>query len=312
MRLKQTGQFNLTVPEPFNFRLTVAKPAGWHWSTPGEIFKRVTLWCGVYLEGQPVGLKMSSAKGLVNTAVYSEANLSRSDTTRLKTLISSGLGADEDLTGFYRFARKDPVLSITVKDLYGMRVGRLDDIFGRAILAILLQMAPLARSNQMMDAVLDNYGTRIKFDDKEIILWPRPQDIAGISETELKTRAKLGYRAGRLIQAADYISKHDVSLLELSRVPEEEALKRLMEIPGIGKYSAGIIYGRTSVPVDVWSVVIMSELILGQTPQKPREEVDSISSLLRERWGKWGWMAFVYILNDLENLTKTFHLSRLH
>jgi 3-methyladenine DNA glycosylase/8-oxoguanine DNA glycosylase len=312
MKLKQTGQFSLTIPEPFSFRLTVAKPAGWHWSTPGEIFEKGTLWCGVYLEGQPVGLKMSSAKGLVNTVVYSGSNLSRSDTTKLKTLLNSGLGADEDLTGFYRFARKDRVLSITVKDLYGMRVGRLDDVFGRAILAILLQMAPLSRSNQMMDAVLENYGTKIEFDDKEVILWPRPQDIAGINETELRNKAKLGYRAGRLIQAADYISKHDVSLLELSRLPEEEALKRLMEIPGIGKYSAGIIYGRTSVPVDVWSVVIMSELVLGRTPQNPRQEVDSISSLLRERWGEWGWMAFLYILNDLEHLSQTFHLSRLH
>jgi 3-methyladenine DNA glycosylase/8-oxoguanine DNA glycosylase len=312
MRLKQTGQFSLTIPEPFSFRLTVAKPAGWHWSTPGEIFGKGTLWCGVYLEGQPVGLKMSSAKGLVNTVVYSGSNLSRSDTTKLKTLLNSGLGADEDLTGFYRFARKDPVLSITVKDLYGMRVGRLDDIFGRAILAILLQMAPLARSNQMMDAVLEYYGTKIEFDDKEVILWPQPQDIAGISETELRNKAKLGYRAGRLIQAADFLSKHHISLLELSRLPEEEALKRLMEIPGIGKYSAGIIYGRTSVPVDVWSVVIMSELVLGRTPQNPRQEVDSISNILRERWGKWGWMAFVYILNDLEHLSQTFHLSRLH
>jgi 3-methyladenine DNA glycosylase/8-oxoguanine DNA glycosylase len=312
MRLKQTGQFSLTIPEPFNFQLTVAKPAGWHWSTPGEIFEKGTLWCGVYLAGQPVGLKMSSARHLVNAVVYSGSNLSPSNVTKLKTLINSGLGADENLASFYRFARKDPVLSITVKDLYGMRVGRLDDVFGRAILAILLQMAPLARSNQMMDAVLEYYGTKIEFDHKEVILWPRPQDIAAISETELRNKAKLGYRAVRLIQAADYISKHDVSLLELSRLPEEEALKRLIEIPGIGKYSAGIIYGRTSVPVDVWSVVIMSELVLGRTPQNPREEVDSISSLLRERWGKWGWMAFVYILNDLEHLSQTFHLSRLH
>ncbi len=312
MRLRQTGQFSLAIPEPFNFRLTVAKPAGWHWSTPGEVFKNSTLWSGVYLEGKPLGLKMSSAKGLVNTVVYSEANLSRNDTAKLKTLLNYGLGADEDLAGFYEFARNDPVLSVTVKDLYGMRVGRLDDLFGRVILAILLQMAPFARSRQMMTALLEGWGTRINFDGKEVILWPRPQHIAHASENELRGKASLGYRATRLIQAAQFLSKNSISLLELSGLPEEEALKRLTVIPGIGRYSAGIIFGRTSVPIDVWSVIIMSEIVLGRTPQNPRQDVDAVTSALQKRWGEWGWMAFVYILNDLKNLSKIFHLSRLH
>jgi 3-methyladenine DNA glycosylase/8-oxoguanine DNA glycosylase len=192
-----------------------------------------------------------------------------------------------------------------------MRIGRLDDLFGRVILAILLQMAPLARSERMMTAVLENYGTSITLDDREVVLWPRPQDIASIGENELRTKATLGYRARRLAQAAQFLSEHSTSLLELSRLPEEETLRRLMEIPGIGKYSAGIILGQTTVPVDIWSVVIMSELILERTPQNPRREIEAVNDVLRKRWGRWAWMAFVYILNDLENLGKTFHLSRL-
>jgi hypothetical protein len=36
-------QFTVTISEPFDFALTVAKPAGWPWSTPKEIFENKTL-----------------------------------------------------------------------------------------------------------------------------------------------------------------------------------------------------------------------------------------------------------------------------
>ncbi|MDD5083202.1 MAG: hypothetical protein PHU08_07525, partial [Dehalococcoidales bacterium] len=165
MRLNEATRFNLVVPPPFDFRLTVAKPAGWHWSTPQEVFENGTLWSGVYLRGKPVGLKMSADQESVNVVAYSASDLSRVEVDELKTVISSGLGADEDLISFYDFAQNDPILAITVKDLHGMRIGCLDDLFGRVILAILLQMAPLARSERMMTAVLENYGTRITLDD---------------------------------------------------------------------------------------------------------------------------------------------------
>jgi len=85
---------------------------------------------------------MTAAGNRVNIVAFSGSKLADQDISELKTIIRSGLDADEDLTGFYQLAQGDPILSITVKDLYGMRVGLLDDVFGRVILAILLQMVP--------------------------------------------------------------------------------------------------------------------------------------------------------------------------
>ena len=83
-----------------------------------------------------------------------------------------------------------------------------------------------------------------------------------------------------------------------------------MEVPGIGRYSAGIILGR-SAPIDAWSVIVMSELLLRKTPENPRAEIDTVNKAVAERWGKWSWMAFAYILNDLENLARDYNLTRL-
>jgi DNA-3-methyladenine glycosylase II len=309
LQLAQVHRFTLEIPAPFDFSRTVAKPAGWHWATPRETFEGNILWTGIQVDEIPFGLKMSAKGNRVRVAVYGKGSFQGGQAGRLESEVRSGLGADEDLAGFYRFARKDPVLSIAVDHLSGMRIGMFDDLFGDIILAILLQMAPMSRSNQMMYAVLEHYGTSISFDGREVTLWPRARDLARVDPAELREKAKLGYRADRLVKAAEYLVTHPLSLRELSTLPEKEAVEQLTKIPGIGLYSAGIILG--TLPVDVWSVVILSELFLQKTPVSPREEIDEVVSRLTKLWGRWRWFAFVYVLNDLQNLTVTYHLFRI-
>jgi len=129
-----------------------------------------------------------------------------------------------------------------------MRIGLLDDVFGGVILAILLQMAPIKRSEQMMDKVLEHFGTTVSFDAKEVILWPRAEEIAALDPALLRTEAMLGYRAERLVKAAQYIAGHPISLRQLAQIPEDEAMKVLTAIPGIGRYSAAIIFGQSTPP----------------------------------------------------------------
>ena len=176
-----------------------------------------------------------------------------------------------------------------------MRIGLLDDVFGGVILAILLQMAPIARSEQMMDAVLDLAGTTVAFDGKEVVLWPPGRRDREDRPASLRKKALLGYRAERLIKAAQYLEEHPVSLRDLTRLPEEEAMKILTAIPGIGMYSAAIIFGQSTPPIDAWSVVIMSELYEGRTPQNSRQEIEKMQADLSARWGMWtGWRLHIF------------------
>ena len=48
-----------------------------------------------------------------------------------------------------------------------------DTVFPDAVLAILLQMAPLKRSNEMMDCVITKYGEKAEFDGKTTYVSPR-------------------------------------------------------------------------------------------------------------------------------------------
>ncbi len=108
MNLRHEQVLTVTIPEPFDFTLTIAKPAGWHWSTPKEVFEGGTLWTGVRIGNIPVGLVMNATKNKVRVRAFTGSPLTKPDISELGDLIRTGLGADEDLAGFYRFAEKNP------------------------------------------------------------------------------------------------------------------------------------------------------------------------------------------------------------
>jgi 3-methyladenine DNA glycosylase/8-oxoguanine DNA glycosylase len=312
MILKHKASVEFTMPEPFSFELTVNKPAGWHWSTPAETFRNGRFWTGIYLGDDPVGLKMHAAGRDVRADIYQEATSSLVGLRALERELRKALGEEEDIAGFYKFAKSEPLLDEVVGHLHGMRLGTSRDLFGRVILAICLQMAPLKRSRQMMDLLLAEFGTLLDFDRHKVTLWPRPEVIAALEPSVLRAKAKLGYRAERLVAAAQHLTDNSISVEKLDRLPDKAAQKMVMTIPGIGEYSAGIILGRRDVPLDSWSVIILSELILGSSPENGRSDIPALNELIKKRWGKWGWLAFAYIVNDLTYLARKYRLSRVY
>ncbi len=124
-QLKKVADLQVEIPGPFDFALTVAKPAGWHWSTPGEVFEDGTVWTGLNLADRLVGLRLAShGDGAVHAAAFATSPLSAARRGSLTRAIEHGLGKDQDLRAFYDFASKDPILERVVRDRYGMRVGR--------------------------------------------------------------------------------------------------------------------------------------------------------------------------------------------
>jgi 3-methyladenine DNA glycosylase/8-oxoguanine DNA glycosylase len=309
--LHRVTEFEVSIPEPFDFDLTVAKPAGWSWSSPGEIYEKGYIWAGIYVDQDAAGLKLQQRDDHIHMEVYSNKKLADRQLDYIYRAVEHGLGKDLDMEAFYRFAARDSILKKTLQDLHGMRPSRMDDLFGRVILAISLQMAQLKRSQAIMEDIINHYGTSLNFDGKSVVMWPPPQRMAALEVEELRDNANMGYRAKLLSAAARFLAENPISILELEEMNEEKARERVREVPGVGEYSAGIIIGGSTAPIDAWSVVIMSELLFGKTPEKPRQDIDKINAAVKKRWGKWSWIAFVYIMNDLVNLSQIYPLSRL-
>lgn len=306
--------FRLRAVPPYDFSLTVHKPAGWSLLTPFEIFEDGILWTAMRTHfGKMFGLKLKSVgtveKPEIFCEVFSREKLGAEERRAFAKMVMWMLRLKEDVREFYALAESDPIIGMLVKDLYGMRRTERPDIFPSLILAVTLQMAPIKRSDQMMSLLIKNYGVKARFDGREVSYWPSPERIARAEVRELKEGCKLGYRAESLKSIAEAIHKGFPTLQELEEMSPEEAKAKLMELRGIGEYSADIVSPHPGFALDVWSAKIFNVLLFGEKAESPRSIIPKLKMIAEERWGRWRGYVFICVLNDLDNLSKRFNFD---
>lgn len=313
-KLNHRFGFYLRPVFPYNFELTVQKPAGWPLFTPFEIYENGILWTALHIEGMLTGLKLRSAgntrKPLIKAEVFLKDVLSPIQREVVKKVLASKLTIDEDLSEFYRIAKKDPILKKTIDDLYGMHDTDPGSLFSEALLAILLQMAPLKRSEEMMQCMIRSFGELADFDGRKVYVWPTPESISKLTVSKLSGRCRLGYRSKYVLQLARVLETGNFPTLEeLKQFTPQESKRRLLELPGIGDYSADIINPHGGFPIDAWSADVFGKLFYGREPKEGRAAINRIKAKGIRRWGKYSWMAFLYVVHDLESLSKKIGTS---
>jgi 3-methyladenine DNA glycosylase/8-oxoguanine DNA glycosylase len=313
-KLTRSFEFEVKPLSPYNFKLTVKKPAGWSLFCPAEIYEDETLWTVTHIDDILVGIKLSSRGTIENprvlVRVFLKKKPTRTEKERFKRLLAQAIGADQDLQEFYSVAMSDQILKHVIGDLYGMHDTFSPNIFSEAILAILLQMAPLRRSTAMMASFIDVYGDVADFDGKRMKAWPTSRRLAAVSIGELKRRCNMGYRAKSIVKLAKRLEAGDFPTVEqLKEMDPGKAKQRLLELPGIGDYSADIVNPQGGFPIDVWSVEVFGKLFFRKKPTDNRLAIRRVKEEGLKRWGKWAWMAFFYVVQDLGNLSQKLEIK---
>jgi 3-methyladenine DNA glycosylase/8-oxoguanine DNA glycosylase len=308
LELAHRSRFAITPAAPFDFKLTVKKPAEWSLFNAGEIYQANTLWTATRLQGRLLGLKLRSVgtveKPRIEVTLFTTDRLTDRELAGLNGALVTLIGADQDLNDFYDMARKDDILRHTIEDLYGMHDTQTPYLFNSVVLSICLQMAKLDRSTKMMASINRFYGTRVSFDHRGILVEPSAERIARLKPEELAKKCNLGYRAKYLVAAAKMVAGGFPETQEIMSMPPEEAKKKLMELPGVGDYAADIINPHGGFPIDAWSVDVFGRLFFGREPENAREAIEAVKKEGLRRWGKFAWMAFFYVAQDLGNLSK--------
>jgi 3-methyladenine DNA glycosylase/8-oxoguanine DNA glycosylase len=313
-KLSHSLEYEIEPIPPYNFELTVRKPAGWPLFTPFEINEKGTMWTATHLHDVLIGIKLTSQGTTNQPKIEIELflkNKPRPDLlSETKQSLVHNLGADGDLTEFYELSRKDSILKHVIEDLYGMHSTSSSTIFPDALLAILLQMTTFKRSDEMMSCLITKYGEVAKFDGKKVRVWPLPKRMAKHDAPELAKACNLGYRAKFVTNLARRLESESFPTTEeLEKLTSEEAKRRLLDLPGIGDYSADIINPHGGFPIDAWSVDVFGKLFYREEPKDRRKAIDGIKKEVLRRWGKWAWMAFFYVVQDLDNLSKKLKME---
>ncbi len=233
--------FTLPVVPPFRLDLTV-------WALRRRESNIVDKWGGrQYLRvfvfnNTPVKITVASKKVMNKPHLIVTSQVRAGLAARLRKdvhlLIQKMLGPTIDLQSFYTLSSKNESLRLLAQRYRGVKPPRFPTIFEALINSIACQQLNLDLGILMINRVAENFG--MEFTDGGITYraFPRPEDLAIVSENDLK---KLGfsYQKVRAIKELSInVANNEIDLTNLEELTNEEAIKFLSSLHGIGRWSA--------------------------------------------------------------------------
>jgi len=303
LKLDKKVSIEIKPISPFNFDTTVYKPS--HFPAPDHIWEKGKYWQAMRIDGKLMGFKLENKGTIENPKIkvtlYAKTPLNEDEKTKALEKISWQFGFDEDLSEFYEKFKNDKILAPLFKKYLGMRENSGEiGLYTMLQVYIVLQNATVRRTVQMMNALLENYGQKVKFDGKEIYAFWVPETLNGASEKELRD-LKLGYRAKFLKRIAKDFVEGKIDEEVIKKLPNAEAKKELLKIYGIGPVSVDYLLFEVFRRYDVfdtlppWDQKILSRIIYN----KPLVPAKKILKDTEKRWGKWKKLAIHYIWEDI-------------
>ena len=148
------------------------------------------------------------------------------------------LGSGQDVRPFYDGTRDDAVMREITGRFYGMHLTHSLTVFESLVLAILGQQIAAAVARVVRRLVVETYGMSETFDGVKYFAFPRPEAIQATKVEELRG-LKLSQRKAEYVKGIAAAAVDSSGWLErLRELPGDEAVERLTELRGVGKWSA--------------------------------------------------------------------------
>jgi len=288
---------------PFDFDKTVYNPS--FFPTPDHFFKSGKYWQTMRLDKKILGFRLENLGTIkapkVRVCLFAKSSLKPKEAETALAKISWQFGFDEDLNEFYKEFKKDKILSPLFKEYLGMRSNSGEiGLYYSLQVYIVLQNATVRRTVQMMNNLLEKYGKKVRFDNKELYAFWTPEILNKATEKDLRD-LKLGYRAKFLKRIASDFVKGKFDEESIKTLEKEKIKEKVMEIYGIGPASADYILFEVFRRFDAfdyispWEQKILSMLIY----KKKLVPVQKILKDAQKHWGKWKMLAIRYIFTDI-------------
>jgi 3-methyladenine DNA glycosylase/8-oxoguanine DNA glycosylase len=301
---------------PFNFDATLHKPD--HFPAADNVWEPGVRWQTMLWQGVPLGCKFEDRgtvdEPCISLTVWSGEDLSQPFLDGLLAEIEYRYNFRLDLAEFNRRFADDPQLGPVIAKWRGMKPLNHNSLYEYLIIAIVLQNATVRRSVNMMQALFENYGTLLGYDQKELYCFWKPEIIDGVTEEELRA-LKVGYRAKSIKRVTGAFARGEVDEFELRDKSKEEQRQALLALYGIGPASVWYILADVFHHLDKmdhispWEQKIYSKLFFDRDLDDPV----GVDELLKtfERFGEYEMLAVHYIWEDLFWRRKHEHVAWL-
>lgn len=285
---------------PFRLDLTA-------WALRRRRRNRVDRWDGAYRRALLVGdravtVELEQRGGVDEPRVVvtdlTTADLTARERASIESQLVRMLGITIDLGGFYDLADSDSRVGPLRDRLVGVKPPRFPTLFEALVNAIANQQISLEVGIELLNRFTDRFGVRPD-DDHGLVAFPDPASVLGGSIGDLRGMGFSTRKAEYILASADAILTGAIDEAELASLDRAAATKRLVELRGIGRWSAEYVLlrglGNLEVfPADDVGARNKLETFFSLASPPNREQILA----LMEPWRPFAGMIYFHLLLD--------------
>jgi DNA-3-methyladenine glycosylase II len=148
------------------------------------------------------------------------------------------LGVREDLAAFYRLAEQDRRLAPLVEKFKGVKPPRFPSVFEGLVNGIACQQLSLTVGIRLLNRLAERFGRRASRSEASGPAFPRPEELAAAKPEEIRQLGFNRRKAETIIGISQDVMEGRLDLEGLQALNDEEAVRRLVELRGIGRWTA--------------------------------------------------------------------------
>jgi DNA-3-methyladenine glycosylase II len=148
------------------------------------------------------------------------------------------LGLRIDLRAFYEFAAKHPRLNELSKQFRGLKPPRFPTVWEGVVNGIACQQLSLTVGIMLLNGLSAACGLAFENRNGVRYAFPKPEDLAGATPETIRSLGFSGAKTRALIELGREISLRGLDLESLADLKNDQAVSRLVELRGVGRWTA--------------------------------------------------------------------------
>jgi len=205
------------------------------------------------------------------------------------------------LASFYRLTRREAVLAGTERRFRGLRLPRDASVYESLLHAVIGQQLSVHAALSIQRRLFEKTCSVIVADGIEVPSVPPPTTLRALGEEGLRSTGLSGAKSRAILGLAAPATRPLLDDPALARIPPEQAIERLVELRGVGRWTAENALLRGTGRTDVFVAGDLGiRVALAEYGVVPRGAAEEEARVWADRWYPgWGSYATLYLWRRL-------------
>lgn len=303
----------ISLPERFNVEWMLNHIRTSSYGVPYRFVGQHILRRPLWLAGAPIvaefDFSQAGTMGLRLVSSRGHARPRKKKGALLNELATQALflwGLDDDAEDLHVLMSSDHDMAPLLERFGELRIVRAPDLYETLLVAVIGQQVSVRAAQSIRRRLMQNLGTRVTMDNaqghEKYFLYPTARQLIKAGELGLREQGLSRQKSAYLLEIAQRAAAGELDREAFATLSDEEALKRLCEIKGVGRWTAEIALMRGLGRNDVFAAGDLGlQAALQELRRMRKRPSEKELRKISERWKGWRSYAAFYLWMTLQS-----------